>query len=142
VVLRSRLLRRHERMGLIDIATRDTDRGVTCGCSLFRGQQIASLEFIKINNYVLSVMCMMLMVRHSLSLLETLEEYDEGTRLILLSGRLVSLGLMSIFTSLVILLTIGILPLGSFILSLILLNIGLIPFRFFRVRQSMRRFMG
>lgn len=39
-------------MGLIDIATRDTDRGVTCAV-LCSGQQIASLEFIKINNYVI-----------------------------------------------------------------------------------------
>ena len=39
-------------MGLIDIAKRDTDRGVICGV-FCEGQQVASLEFVKINNYVI-----------------------------------------------------------------------------------------
>ena len=39
-------------MGLIDIATRDTDRGIICGV-FCEGQQVASLEFVKINNYVI-----------------------------------------------------------------------------------------
>jgi len=64
-------------MGLIDIGTRDTDRGVTCTV-LCSGQQIASLEFVKINNYV---------VGHVydadgetlVKFVETLEEYNEGT---------------------------------------------------------------
>ena len=39
-------------MGLIDIAKRDTDRGIMCGV-FCEGQQVASLEFVKINNYVI-----------------------------------------------------------------------------------------
>ena len=39
-------------MGVINVATRDTDRGVICGV-FCEGQQIASLEFVRLNNYVI-----------------------------------------------------------------------------------------
>lgn len=64
-------------MGLIDIATRDTDRGVICGV-FCAGQQVASLEFVKINNYVLGHVYDAdgeTLVKFT----ETLEENDEGT---------------------------------------------------------------
>ena len=38
-------------MGAISVATRYTDRGITCGF-FCKGQQVASIEFVKINNYV------------------------------------------------------------------------------------------
>jgi predicted metal-binding protein len=63
-------------MGLIDIATRDTDRGVTCAV-LCSGQQVASLEFVKVNNYVLGHVYDAdgeTLVKFT----ETLEENDEG----------------------------------------------------------------
>ena len=64
-------------MSAISVATRYTDRGIICGF-FCKGQQIASLEFVKINNYVLG---------HVydadgetlVKFVETLEEYDEGT---------------------------------------------------------------
>ena len=38
-------------MSAISVATRYTDRGITC--SFFcKGQQVASIEFVKVNNYV------------------------------------------------------------------------------------------
>jgi hypothetical protein len=64
-------------MRLIDIGTRDTDRGVVA--DFFSGsQRVASIEFVKINNYVIG---------HVydtdgetlVKFVETLEEYDEGT---------------------------------------------------------------
>jgi hypothetical protein len=64
-------------MGLIDIATRDTDRGVTCAV-LCSGQQIASLEFIKINNYIIGHVYDV-DGETLVKFVETLEEYDEGT---------------------------------------------------------------
>ena len=39
-------------MGVINVATRDTDRGIVCGV-FCEGQQVASLEFVRINNYVI-----------------------------------------------------------------------------------------
>ena len=63
-------------MGLIDIATRDTDRGVTCAV-LCAGQQIASLEFVKVNNYIIGHVYDVdgeTLVKFT----ETLEENDEG----------------------------------------------------------------
>ena len=39
-------------MGVINVATRDTDRGIICGI-FCEGQQVASLEFVRINNYVI-----------------------------------------------------------------------------------------
>ena len=38
-------------MGLVNVATRYTDRGIVCGF-FCRGQQVASIEFVKVNNYV------------------------------------------------------------------------------------------
>ena len=64
-------------MSGIDIATRDTDRGILCGV-FCKGQQVASLEFVKINNYVLGHMYDAdgeTLVKFT----ETLEENDEGT---------------------------------------------------------------
>jgi hypothetical protein len=61
----------------IDIATRDTDRGILCGV-FCAGQQIASLEFVKINNYVIGHIYDAdgeTLVKFT----ETLEENDEGT---------------------------------------------------------------
>tara|TARA_R110000868_G_scaffold251451_4_gene508264 strand:- start:602 stop:799 length:198 start_codon:yes stop_codon:yes gene_type:complete len=60
----------------IDIATRDTDRGILCGV-FCAGQQIASLEFVKINNYVIGHIYDAdgeTLVKFT----ETLEENDEG----------------------------------------------------------------
>ena len=39
-------------MSGIDIAKRVTDRGIICGV-FCEGQQVASLEFVRINNYIL-----------------------------------------------------------------------------------------
>ena len=39
-------------MSEIDLAKRSTDRGIVCGV-FCEGQQIASLEFVRINNYVI-----------------------------------------------------------------------------------------
>ena len=39
-------------MGVIDLAKRSTDRGLVCGV-FCEGQQIASLEFVRINNYII-----------------------------------------------------------------------------------------
>jgi hypothetical protein len=39
-------------MSGIDVATRNTDRGIICGV-FCEGQQIASLEFVRLNNYVI-----------------------------------------------------------------------------------------
>jgi len=64
-------------MGLIDIATRDTDRGVTCAV-LCVGQQIASLEFVKVNNYIIGQVYDV-DGETLVKFVETLEEYDEGT---------------------------------------------------------------
>jgi hypothetical protein len=63
-------------MGKIDIGTRDTDRGVIVG--VFCGaQQVASLELVSINNYVVGHLYDAdgeTLVKFT----ETLEEYDEG----------------------------------------------------------------
>ena len=64
-------------MSAFKVATRYTDRGITCGF-FCKGQQVASIEFVKINNYV---------VGHVydadgetlVKFTETLEENDEGT---------------------------------------------------------------
>ena len=64
-------------MGVINVATRDTDRGIVCGV-FCEGQQVASLEFVKINNYVLGHVYDAdgeTLVKFT----ETLEENDEGT---------------------------------------------------------------
>jgi hypothetical protein len=61
----------------IDIATRDTDRGILCGV-FCEGQQIASLEFVRINNYIIGHIYDAdgeTLVKFT----ETLEENDEGT---------------------------------------------------------------
>ena len=63
-------------MSAFKVATRYTDRGITCGF-FCKGQQVASIEFVKINNYV---------VGHVydadgetlVKFTETLEENDEG----------------------------------------------------------------
>ena len=39
-------------MSGIDLAKRSTDRGIVCGV-FCEGQQIASLEFVRINNYII-----------------------------------------------------------------------------------------
>jgi len=64
-------------MGVISVATRDTDRGIVCGV-FCKGQQVASLEFVKINNYVLGHVYDAdgeTLVKFT----ETLEENNEGT---------------------------------------------------------------
>ena len=64
-------------MSVIDVATRDTDRGVICGV-FCKGQQVASLEFVKINNYVIGHIYDAdgeTLVKFT----ETLEENDEGS---------------------------------------------------------------
>jgi hypothetical protein len=63
-------------MGVINVATRYTDRGITCGF-FCKGQQVASLEFVKINNYILGHVYDAdgeTLVKFT----ETLEENDEG----------------------------------------------------------------
>ena len=64
-------------MGLVNVATRYTDRGIICGF-FCKGQQVASIEFLKVNNYV-----------HGhlydtdgetlIKFVEILEDTDEGT---------------------------------------------------------------
>jgi hypothetical protein len=63
-------------MGVINVATRDTDRGSICGI-FCEGQQVASLEFVRINNYILGHVYDAdgeTLVKFT----ETLEENDEG----------------------------------------------------------------
>ena len=63
-------------MGVINVATRYTDRGIVCGF-FCKGQQVVSLEFVKINNYVLGHVYDAdgeTLVKFT----ETLEENDEG----------------------------------------------------------------
>jgi len=64
-------------MSAISVATCYNDRGVICGV-FCEGQQVASLEFVKINNYVLGHVYDAdgeTLVKFT----ETLEENDEGT---------------------------------------------------------------
>ena len=64
-------------MGVINVATRNTDRGIVCGV-FCEGQQVASLEFVKINHFVLGHVYDAdgeTLVKFT----ETLEENDEGT---------------------------------------------------------------
>ena len=64
-------------MGVINVATRDTDRGIVCGV-FCEGQQVASLEFVRINNYVIGHVYDAdgeTLVKFT----ETLEDTNEGT---------------------------------------------------------------
>ena len=64
-------------MGVINVATRDTDRGIICGI-FCEGQQVASLEFVRINNYVIGHVYDAdgeTLVKFT----ETLEDTNEGT---------------------------------------------------------------
>ena len=64
-------------MSGIDIAKRVTDRGIICGV-FCEGQQVASLEFVRINHFVLGHVYDAdgeTLVKFT----ETLEENDEGT---------------------------------------------------------------
>ena len=64
-------------MGVINVATRYTDRGIVCGF-FCKGQQIASLEFVKVNNYLIGHVYDV-DGETLVKFVETLEEYDEGT---------------------------------------------------------------
>ena len=64
-------------MGVINVATRYTDRGIVCGF-FCKGQQIASLEFVKINNYIIGHVYDV-DGETLVKFVETLEENDEET---------------------------------------------------------------
>ena len=64
-------------MGVINVATRYTDRGIVCGF-FCKGQQIASIEFVKVNNYIIGHVYDV-DGETLVKFVETLEEYDEGT---------------------------------------------------------------